>query len=646
MTDHDADAALERATEEALALLTPRPAGSDGPPGRSPRHADAHAEQRHGPCAGQQPGHSAPREHAERAPDRSPDRSAAGPGFPFDGDPFGPEEALRERGAAGGPLLPGSRRDGERPADPPRERAAAAVRSGAVDPGFPFDGDPFGPEEASRERRPADVTLPGFLLDAERPAAQARSSRNEPPAGSGFSFDRDPFGAAPEAAGGRSRGHGGEGPEEPLDVPFDGVRFVDLHAPERRRKGTGGPRHGRVPWDEARHIAARAADVLPAERLPIAEALGRTLAEPLAALADLPSFDTSAMDGWALAGPGPWQLPGEGEDGTGILAGQDAAAPLADGRAVPIATGARVPPGTTAVLRREHGRTGPQGELQATRRVTQGQDIRPRAQECRRGDELLPAGMRVNPAVLGLAAATGYDELAVTRRPRVDVLVLGDELLREGTPRDGLIRDALGPMLGPWLDALGAEVRTTRHLGDDAEALHAALAGSEADLVLTTGGTASGPVDHVRPALGRLGAELLVDGVAVRPGHPMLLARLAPGRHLVGLPGNPLAAVAGLVTLAVPVLRALAGQPPADRLPQAVLTGPVSGHPADTRLVPVTGQGGGRARPLRFHGPAMLRGLAAADALAVIPPGGTGHGGRAELLALPWAAAAPAGGAV
>ncbi|MBH1934689.1 hypothetical protein I5Q34_10405 [Streptomyces sp. AV19] len=389
-----------------------------------------------------------------------------------------------------------------------------------------------------------------------------------------------------------------------------------------------------TPWPTAGRIAAGAAEALAPEEVPLGEALGRTLAEGLAALTDLPSFDTSAMDGWAVAGPGPWRLP-ERPAGEGIVAGQTGNEPLRDGCAVPIATGARVPPGATAVLRREHGRTTAQGELYATRRAGQGQDIRPRGQECRSGDELLPAGSPVTPAVLGLAAAAGYDALSVTARPRVEILVLGDELVHEGLPHDGRIRDALGPMLGPWLRTLGAEVAAEHRLGDDADALHDALAASDADLVITTGSTAAGPRDHLHPALRRLGAELLVDGVAVRPGHPMLLARLAENRHLVGLPGNPLAAVAGLLTLAEPLLRTLSGRT-APSLRRAVPAGPVPSHPADTRLVPVVLRGGDGARPLRFHGPAMLRGLAAADAMAVIPPGGSTSRGRVALLDLPW----------
>ncbi|MFD6885804.1 molybdopterin molybdotransferase MoeA [Streptomyces sp. NPDC059957] len=400
----------------------------------------------------------------------------------------------------------------------------------------------------------------------------------------------------------------------------------------------GGGGHRAATWLRARETATRAGSAVRGgtHRVPLPAALGEVLAAPLDALGDLPSFDTSAMDGWAVAGPGPWTIrPGEA-----ALAGSERPAPLADGEAVRIATGARIPADTTAVIRSEHSREA--GTLlYAQRPVATGQDIRPRGQECRSGDLLLPAGSLVTPAVLGLAAAAGYDELTTRPRPRVEILVLGDELLTEGPPHDGLIRDALSPMLGPWLTRLGAEVIAVRRLGDDpagAEALLAAVTGSAADVVITTGGTASGPVDHVHPVLAKAGAELLVDGVAVRPGHPMLLARLGHGadsRHLVGLPGNPLAAVSGLLTLADPLLRALAGRRPRPRYVVPV-EGDVPGHPHDTRLVPVL-LTEDHAVPLRYNGPAMLRGVAAADALAVVPPNGARSGQELEILDLPWA---------
>ncbi|GAA3300370.1 hypothetical protein GCM10020295_40960 [Streptomyces cinereospinus] len=338
------------------------------------------------------------------------------------------------------------------------------------------------------------------------------------------------------------------------------------------------------------------------------------------------------MDGWAVAGPGPWDVREQG-----ILAGHAAPVPLGDGEAVRIATGARIPPDTTAVLRSEHGRVDDRGRLHATRDLGHGQDIRPRGQECRVGDQLLPPGTLVTPAVLGLAAAAGYDTLtAVPRPPRRGPGPRRRTALRGPAARRAHPGRPRPPLLPPWLRALGAEVTAVRRIGDDADALYEAITASGADLVLTTGGTASGPVDHVHPTLRRIGAELLVDGVKVRPGHPMLLARTREGQHLVGLPGNPLAAVSGLLTLAEPLLRTLAARPA--REPYALpLREAVHGHPYDTRLVPVVLRAD-RAVPLHYNGPAMLRGVAVADALAVVPPGGGRAGQAAELLDLPWAA--------
>jgi molybdopterin molybdotransferase len=145
-------------------------------------------------------------------------------------------------------------------------------------------------------------------------------------------------------------------------------------------------------------------------------------------------------------------------------------------------------------------------------------------------------------------------------------------------------------------------------------------------------------VDFLHDVLGGLGAALPVDSVAVRPGHPMLLAELPPAadgraRHLVGLPGNPLAAAAGMVTLAVPLLRRLGGHTDPEPMLRRVAAG-LPGHPRDTRLLPVR-HTGSEMVPLPFDGPAMLRGLALADGFAVVPPGGVPAGTMVEVLELP-----------
>ncbi|MFE7585223.1 molybdopterin molybdotransferase MoeA [Streptomyces gardneri] len=415
-------------------------------------------------------------------------------------------------------------------------------------------------------------------------------------------------------------------------------------SPASKRTTRGGPARHAVVWEEAR---ARAQDgagrPLPAVTRELDAALGHGLAGPLTALTDLPPFDTSARDGWAVAGPGPWRL----RDARVPAGGQPE--PLDHGTAVALAAGDRLPSGAGGVLRREYGevvagdgmlfdRSGSPGA--GGRGPGPGRDVRARGQECRAGEMLLPAGTAVTPAVVGLAAAAGHDRLVVHRRPRVELLVLGDELPESGLPRDGRVRDALGPLLALWLARHGAEVIGRRRVADDVGRLRDALRDSTADVLVTTGRTAAGPVDPLRAALAESGARLLVDSVAVRPGHPMLLAELPPSpdgrpRLLVGLLGEPLAAVAGAVTLAVPLLRRLGGH--ADPDPEAHRTTTASalpGHPHDTRLLPVR-RGAHGIVPLPFDGPAMLRGLAVADGLAVVPPGGAAAGAHVEVLDVP-----------
>jgi molybdopterin molybdotransferase len=377
-----------------------------------------------------------------------------------------------------------------------------------------------------------------------------------------------------------------------------------------------------ISWDDAHELAGRF-PALESISLPLDAALGHVLAADIAARTDLPPFTTSAMDGWAVSGPAPWQVVAD------IPAGADESHTLASGQAALISTGARVPAGAEAVLRREAGIANDVGLEPIERAPAPGEDMRAAGSECRKGDIVAPAGLQVSPAVAGLAAAVGADGLVVVRRPDTDLFVLGDELLAEGTPRLTRIRDALGPMVAPWLARLGADVRDMRRLTDSARALRDAVSGSDADLLVTTGSTARGTHDHVHDVIRELGAELVVDGVAVRPGHPMVLARLPDGRPWVCLPGNPLAAVSALVTLAEPVLRALRGAAPA-RVITTRLNHDVAGHPTRARLLPVLD-----GVVLHYIGPAMLRGLAQAEGLALVPAGGVDAGEPVRLLPLP-----------
>jgi molybdopterin molybdotransferase len=257
-------------------------------------------------------------------------------------------------------------------------------------------------------------------------------------------------------------------------------------------------------------------------------------------------------------------------------------------------------------------------------------------EEAARGDVLLPVGTVVTPPVQGLAAAAGHDTLLVTPPATVDVFVLGDELSFSGMPAPGRTRDALGPQLPGWLGAFGAAPPSIMRLADRLDDLTAALAGSRADLIITTGGTSVGPRDHVRAAIAHAGGRVVIEGVHVKPGHPMLLASLPGGRWLVGLPGNPFAACAALLTLVGPLLDGLHGRGPAATV-TARLTTAEPGRPGDGhRLLPARLGDDGNAEVLPSCGSAMLRGLAQATGLVVVPPPGAAAGDEVEYLPLPW----------
>ncbi|MEZ5184389.1 MAG: molybdopterin molybdotransferase MoeA [Candidatus Nanopelagicales bacterium] len=377
-------------------------------------------------------------------------------------------------------------------------------------------------------------------------------------------------------------------------------------------------------WPTARRLAA-AAHPLAAERVPLAQADGRVLAGAVVALTDLPAFDTSSMDGWAVSGDGPWRLVGE------VLAGHAPDVRLEPGQCCVIATGAAVPDGATAVVRREHGEAV--GDTVRADREP-GADIRPAGEECRRGDVLARAGSVVGPALIGLFAAAGLDEVQVRPAPRVAVVLFGDELVGQGVAGIGQVRDSLGPQLPGWLTRMGASVvsvtRAADTLAEHVDRIREAATG--ADVVITTGGTAAGPVDHLHAAVAQLDGRFLIDSVAVRPGHPMAMADLG-NAWLVALPGNPQSAIVALISLGSPLIDSLLGRPAAE-LPGVVLTQDTKAPATEHRLVAAS-LADGEATPVQHLGSAMLRGLAAADGFAVMPPGGAAAGDTVQWLALP-----------
>lgn len=353
-----------------------------------------------------------------------------------------------------------------------------------------------------------------------------------------------------------------------------------------------------VDWDEARAIIAAAAPTPTSEQVPLLAAAGSRAAVDLRAPRPLPHYDSSAMDGWAVRGQGPWRI------------GDTAA---------PIVTGALVPPGTAAVIPLEHA-TVVDGSVYAAE-PQPGRHIRHAGDEQDAAAILVAAGDRLTPARLALLAVAGFDAVPVHPRTDVALIFTGDEIDAAGMPAPGRVRDAFTPILPFLVDGEGGRAASVDRLGDDAGALAAALRATTAPIILTTGGTGRSQADVLRHAID---GALLFDSVRMRPGHPTLAARLADGRLLIGLPGNPLAAVLAALSFLPPALGA-------DPLAYAALHEPVPAG-ARTALIPVRRGTDGwvPAAGIRSH---MLTGLAAADAVAVVPPAG----GRAvRLLPLPW----------
>jgi molybdopterin molybdotransferase len=360
-------------------------------------------------------------------------------------------------------------------------------------------------------------------------------------------------------------------------------------------------------WEQARSEAYGSWKKLPSEKVLISSCVNRTLAVDALALVELPTYPTSAMDGYAVAGSGPWSIVGE------VKAGAPMKGALKDKSAVKIATGAVIPENTFGIIRWEVATVD--GE-KLSGEVKQGQDIRPAGLESKKGEVLAAAGTILNPGLIGLLAAAGHDSLKVVRAPKATIILLGDEIVLDGLPHDGLVRDALGPQLPGWLHRVGVEVIATEYISDELNLVVDAFAkaSKNSDIVFTTGGTADGPRDHVHAAIAELKGELIVDRVKVRPGHPMLLAHIN-NVPLVGLPGNPQSAIVALLTLGQPVIDALMGRKEVE-LNQIVTGDDIDVPEGFTRLV-LGNVVDGWFEMGEHLGSAMLRGLAHSTGFAV-----------------------------
>lgn len=390
-----------------------------------------------------------------------------------------------------------------------------------------------------------------------------------------------------------------------------------------------------VSWHEARKLAHQAGNMTSTISLKLEQAGGFVLATDIVALGDMPPFAASRIDGWAVCGPGPWTRVGD------ALAGHEFVSQLNPGECVHIATGAVMPEGATAALKDEESSVAEQtvsavagaaGILDSEGALPFFHDVRPSGYEAKSGDVLIPKGTKLTPAIIGVAAAGGHDEVTVFKKLVVDVLIFGDELLTDGPSREGKVRDSLGPQLPLWISHIGAELNEVRHIADTLPDHFAAITNSKADLIITTGGTAAGPVDHLHNAIVDAGGEFIIDAVLVRPGYHQLMARIGK-QFLIGLPGNPQSAVIGLLSLATSLIAGSTGNA-LPQLQERVLVTGLKGPAREVRLV-LCSESGNSVTPLEHLDSSMLRGFVKADGYAVLPAGGAESGQIVQWLDLP-----------
>jgi molybdopterin molybdotransferase len=387
--------------------------------------------------------------------------------------------------------------------------------------------------------------------------------------------------------------------------------------------------------DEAQRRVLDAVRALAAEDVTLAEALGRVLAEDVQSQIDVPPFDSSAMDGYAvIAGPeADLEIVGESR------AGRPAAERVEPGTAIRISTGAAVPAGATAVVPVE-ATTSDDGRVRV-RASKAGDNVRRAGEDVKAGRVVLSAGTPLGPAELGVAASVGRASLSCSHRPRVAILVTGDELTEPGRPLGpGGIYSSNGSALAAQVERAGGRVVRRQTVPDKAAATREALAGvlDSADVVIVSGGVSVGAHDHVKAALAELGAEERFWGVRLRPGKPTWFG--TRGDALVfGLPGNPVSAMVGFHLFVRPAVAAMQGADAAAPRSRATLDEPIPRHRAREQAVRVhlaVSDDGWHARPTGPQGSHMLTSMLGATALARIAPGegevATGESVEVELL--------------
>ncbi|MDO5749920.1 MAG: molybdopterin molybdotransferase MoeA [Rothia sp. (in: high G+C Gram-positive bacteria)] len=394
-------------------------------------------------------------------------------------------------------------------------------------------------------------------------------------------------------------------------------------------------------WNDARETLYSAGQRLysqPIRHLPLRRAIGSTLAKNLRAMLPIPHYDSSAMDGYAIAGPAPWRLivPEYPDDSRANI--HRVTLPLTSGQATPIYTGGLLPAGAEAIVRTEHSTSYTQGAdtyitMADNRPVpAPGADMRYAGSELATGDLLAERGTLITARMAAFLSVNGFDELPVFTRPTVQFAFTGNEVITSGLPGPGQVRDAFGSYMESMVESAGFTALDAVRLPDDPHRVDEFLATSYADIMIFTGGSSTSGVDQVRTALARANASYLFESVDIRPGHPALAAVLpAPANNLgtghggvvLGLPGNPLAAYTALCSYLPPLLAGIYGKtmPQLETMPLSTPIAPFRKAKAHTfqRLVPVAASGGA-VGALPKHASHMLSSFARSTHLALLGP--------------------------
>jgi len=383
-----------------------------------------------------------------------------------------------------------------------------------------------------------------------------------------------------------------------------------------------------IPVSEAIRIVIEQTSALGSERVTLEAARGRYLAQDIVADSDLPPFDRSQMDGYALRAADAQQVPAKLKIVGESAAGRGWHREIKPGEAVRIMTGAPVPSGADTVQQVELTREL-DDEVEVLQAPVLGKSIVRHGSEIKAGETVLNAGEKLTAATMAVLASFGYAEVEVSRQPRVAVLATGSELVAvDQKPGQDQIRDSNNFTIAAYAQLAGGVVERLPLAGDDTALLRRQIAeaAERSDIVITSGGVSVGVYDFTKPALRELGAEFFFERVALRPGKPTVFARLPNGALFFGLPGNPVSVSVTFNLFARAAILAMQGSNETGlQRETAVLARRVKGTTERESYLPVqlkTNELGQLlALPLKWGGSSDFVGFTRAEALAIVPAG-------------------------